>query len=413
MYEPDAAAAWCRELTPEKVQTNRDAKPPLTTDDFFLTVDIGGGTIDVTGHQILKNGRMKRVNLPHGEIYGGTIVNEAFKVFLAKEIVDDVNFSSYLSGSDSKENRAELLGLVYVEFEKTKKLFTAESKDAKYNVLLPPSFVETYAAQLRSLQKASISSGACAAYVRRTQYLEISNEKMSSFFEPNIKKVHECINRAKDDIIQNHGDKLKIIYLVGGFGGCHYIGLNIRATYGSDSTKVLIPANPELAVVRGACEYHEKNIVEEADATYGIETCIEFDVNNPVHCNGHKVVADNGTEFCEKLFQPFVHIRDKLEQGFIYTGSYLPLRKGQNNVTFVLYSTDEEYVNYTYGRDGKCLIPSATITIENKSKEQKKVEFVLDFSSTEIQVYARFEHSGERVKASVDFLSTLNKFEEI
>ena len=412
VYEPDAAAAWCRELTTDKVEHHPDIQGPFITDDFFLTVDIGGGTIDVTGHQILKNSRMKRVNLPHGEIYGGSIVNEAFKTFLGKEVANDPFFTSYLSGSNVRENRAELLKLVYVEFESTKQVFTRDSTVPTFVVQLPTVFAETYMEELKPFQKKNTNSE--VVYIQRGQKLRLSSRIMKSFFQPNLEKVYECIDRAKTDIRNEHSDMLKVIYLVGGFGGCDYVASNIRSHYKDDNFKVIVPANPQLAVVRGACEYHEKNILEDADATYGIETCTIYDGKNQVHVSGKRRVSDDGTElYCEKLFQPIVQIGQKLEQDHVYVSSYLPLKKDQDNVTFFLYSTKREYVDYTYGHKSDCLNPIATVCIQNKARLQKKVELLLDFSSTEIQVYAQFEHSKERVNASVDFLSALNKFEDI
>ena len=409
VFEPDAAATVCQGLTPDNVKSIADAIPPLTTNECFLTIDIGGGTIDVTGHQILDNQRMKRVDLPHGEVYGGTAVNESFKVWLSEDIVNDTSFNAYLLAGEGVENRAELLGLIYVGFEEAKKRFADNYNDATvahFSVTLPTSFAEKYDEKLMLYANADISKGDSIAYKSRTQNLYISKEKMAVFFEQSIKKIYKCIDRVRD--AQNCSDKLKIL---GGFGGCPYIASTIRTKY--DAVKVIVPTDQELAVVKGACEYHEKDIFENADATYGIETCVEYDKNNPIHVNGELRKNDDGKELSEKLFQPFIQKGDQLDKKSVYIGQYLPLKRDQTTVTFFLYSTLKPYVNYTYGQDGDCLTPIATITIENKGRCQKKVEFVLDFSGTEIQVYAGFEHNGERVKASVDFLSSFSKFELI
>ena len=51
---------------------------------------------------------------------------------------------------------------------------------------------------------------------------------MKEFFEPNLIAIRGCI----DDALENVGrDNVKIIYLVGGFGGCRYITSCIQHCY--------------------------------------------------------------------------------------------------------------------------------------------------------------------------------------
>lgn len=289
---------------------------------------------------------------------------------------------------------------MYNRFEQTKKIFTANDQLEQYIVALPTSFVEKYLSELQQIQ--TVDDG--FSFKGRTKRLSISNKKMNSFFDTSVGKVRECIEKAKNGIQAD----LKIIYLVGGFGGCKYMANNIRSHFAFGGVRVIVPIRPDLAVVRGACQYHDRNILEKSDATYGIETCAEYDETNPVHVRGKTRVSSDGKKFCDKLFQPFVEIGNKLEQDQVYIGSYLPLDKEQSTVSFSLYSTWKKSVDYTDGEDGNFLTQSAIVNIDNKRREKKKIEFMLDFSGIEIQVFARFEGSSERMKACVDFLSTLN-----
>lgn len=404
VYEPDGAAAWCRDLTPDKAQ-GPDAKPPLTTDDYFLTVDVGGGTIDVTGHQMLENGRMKRVQLPCGDLYGGTTVNERFKIFLQSDkVLDDPHFSKYLSGQSVNDNRAEFMGLVYVKFEWSKKVFTQDTSQEFYVVEIPNTFYIAYEMKFKDMRKAERDKNGFY-YNKRTQQLSISRLTMSTFFEPSLHKIEECIDRSIAEI--SKPAKLKIIYLVGGFGGCKYVSEKIRSKYGrNDNLRVIVPHNPAQSIVLGACQYHKKKIFEKADATYGIETCMEYDETNKVHVNGKKRKTLSGEEFCENLFQPYIQIGDELKPDQVYMGEFLPIEESQSTIGFDLYRTDQVYADYT---DELTLIAKISIACQ----KNQKVEFVLDFSGTEIQVFAYQEYNSKRVNASVDFLSTLNKFENL
>ena len=422
VYEPDAAAAWCKQLNEEDVRTWDDRLvDPVTTDNFFLTIDVGGGTIDVTAHQVLDGGRMKRVNIPHGEVYGGTIVNQAFETFLEREVVHDCNFSKYLSGPNKNENAAELFGLVYSEFEKTKIIF-AENNDGKENsfmVQLPFTFTVTYQSSLKRFQSNDIEKGHDIAYKCRTKQLELSSRKIDSFLIPNIKKLHECITRARDAVITEYGDKFEIFYLVGGFGGCKRLVDEVEKAYKSKSLKVLVPTSHDLAVVRGACVYYDHQILSSADATYGFAISSTFDPANPVHAKATTYINDDGVKKCDNLFQPVVQIGQELRDGQVFVGNdYTPPRENATHVSINIYSTEEEYVNFIDKDDRKKLHHSAELTVDvsdgmHLPRCKRLIDVLFDFNGIEIKVYARFRHNEKRVNASIDFLSTLNKFDNI
>ncbi len=424
MYEPDAAAAWCRQLTDKDVRTCDDAAPPVTTTRFFLTIDVGGGTIDVTAHQVLPAGRMKRVNIPRGVVYGGTLINEAFRTFLENEVFGDPDFSQYfLSGSaDIAENIAEMLGLVYLEFERTKKVFAENPEKGIYSVQLPFSLFQIYRSSLNEFKHNDLEKGHDVAFKPRTHQLYLSSRKMSSFFWPNLEKLHECISCARDTIVQEHEDQFEIFYLVGGFGGCQFIADDVRKQYkatNNSSLKVLVPLHHDLAVVRGACIYHNQKVVTSADATYGVEVCKRFDSKNPVHkkCQIY-VTDDKGKKHCTSLFKPIVQKGDELNDGFVFTDVYCPLKENQSSLSFNVYSTELDYVDYTSGQCSKDLTKLATVHIDisegmHLPLGERLVDLSLNFNGIEIAIYAHMHHTGKRVNASMDFLSTLDKFDVI
>ncbi len=418
VYEPDAAAAWCKQLSEEDVRTSDDAAPPVTTDNFFLTIDVGGGTIDVTGHQVLPNGRMKRVNIPHGEVYGGAIINQAFQKYLEKEVVDDCNFSRYLSSKDKAENEAELYGLIYHEFERTKITFAESNPGSEscFMVQLPFQFSTIYKRSLQRFKAKNIDKGHDVAYKQRTQQLQISRQKMISFFNPNMTKLHECITRAKDAIVQKYGNKFEIFYLVGGFGGCQYVADDICKCYKSDLLKVLIPSNHDLAVVRGACVYYDKDILLSADATYGLGKSMKYDSSNPVHSRGSKVISDAGVILCNHLFQPIVQIGQDFENDSVFVDCLIPFDASDTSAEISIYSGSVDYVDFT--TDKQSLKKLATLTLDisegmHLPVDERFLDVLFDFNGIEIKVYARYRYNDRRVNASIDFLSTFNKFDNI
>jgi hypothetical protein len=51
---------------------------------FFL--NIKGGTIDITIHEVLRTGNLKELHKASGGAWGGTKVDEAFEAFLSEII---------------------------------------------------------------------------------------------------------------------------------------------------------------------------------------------------------------------------------------------------------------------------------------------------------------------------------------
>ena len=421
VFEPEAAATWCKHLTSDSVRDCGEATGLLTTDGCFLTVDIGGGTIDVTAHQVERDGRMKVYNLPCGKICGGTTVNQAFRTFLGKEIVHDEAFTKYLSGNDGFMRDAELLGLLDDKFEETKKEFAdSSSNDTNYYAVeMPPSFLTIYEDELQTFKQKSIDDGDDVEYDECGGQLCVSERVMQNLFAYCLEEIKQCTDETMDAI----GKRVDIIYLVGGFGGCRYIAEHMRLHY-HGKVIVIIPVEQELAVVRGACLQHRDGVLREADATYGIGTNVPFDELNHIHRNGEQYIDSDGRRWCANLFQPYIQIHDGLDPDHVYITTFT----GSANKTILrvnLYSTLKTTVHYIRDQNGSkphSLRHLGWLNIEHNVKladgkdlhwSKRRLEVVLDFSSIEILVHARFVDNGKRVKASADFLSTLKKIENL
>ena len=358
---------------------------------------------------------MKMHNRLHGRVHGGTVVNEAFKTFLAKDVVHDQNYPKYLI---SKTREVELFGLVYTKFEETKKSFT-DNSDSKFgSVELRESFTITYQSQLQVL-KNPISKGADLQYMASVGMLRFSARIMETFLTSCLENILKCI----DETIASVGVKVDMMYLVGGFGGCPYIAKHIRSRF--QRIKVFVPQDHELAVVRGACVFHSEGVLRTADATYGVDGSRTFDEDNPVHLMGEKITNSEGKVNCNHLFYPYVQIGDVLNPALMYLTVFTPFDVKDTSARFNLYSTKETYTHFVREKNGqltKGMRQLGWIDIDysmgmHLPHYERKMEIFLDFSSVEILVYARFVYNKDKdpiiCKISTDFLSTLEKVEKI
>ena len=407
VFEPEAAAVTCMELETDPF-INRPGP-----NDCYLTVDIGGGTIDLTAHQVCEDGTLKILDIPHGQVYGGTEVNKKFKEFMGKYVFCDSEFRRYLEGDECKERCAVLFGFINQYFEVAKKTFGSDINDgtqsdsSPYVLSVPSSLVEVYKEELNAI-KGGIHD---VSYRRSNQTISVSKRKMKEFFEPNVTVIKECIENALEKVGR---DVVKIIYLVGGFGGCRYITRYIQQYY--PDLSVVRPLEPEYAVAKGACLFHKKKVLRIADATYGTRIAVKYDVNNPAHKPAYKLVVGSH-EYCNNLFQPYIHKGDEIKPDIGYSYRFVPIYENQTTISFTLYSTPDHYIDHVKKEDGSLpdkleQIGSLKVDISSGlhfSLEERKVQLVLDFSSTEIRAYGWFIHDKDKipVKATCDFLSTI------
>ena len=259
VFEPEAVSTYC------KYNTDID----LSTNECFLTVDIGGGTIDITANQLHPDGSIKILDVPHGRVYGGTMVNQEFKKFLEKDIVCDPGFSRYLRKDNFyNQHCAELYAIIEDNFDLVKKRFGSENEygaslDGFHTVQVPSSFAEVYQVNLQSHQGQKIGGSTHVSYKKSLLNLSISKEKMKTFFEESIRLTKQCINEVLAEVGHHN---VKVLFLVGGFGGCRYIATALENHY--RRMKVLCPQDPQYAVARGACLFPKMKFFRVVDATY-------------------------------------------------------------------------------------------------------------------------------------------------
>ena len=414
VFEPEAAAAWCMNLSLYDVRDTSNMSESLSTEECFLTVDVGGGTIDITAHQMDVDKKMYVFNLPHGKVYGGSLVNEAFMTFLDDKIGNG-SHKYFLSAPDGRLRKADFQALKNEEFENAKKRFAEDEDRDYYTVRLPVPYVKEYRHRLERYQQ-TIEDGASLQYIDRVQQLRISKATMKDLMMGCLFQIKECIDNAIEFIKRDP----KILYLVGGFGGCQCVARYIRDAYKDQGIRVIIPHNPDLAVVRGACLYFKNKPIRMADATYGTACKLPYNEDNPVHRQGERV-AGTDRDYCKSLFKPFVHVEEHLDPNYAYKTYYSPIREDQETMRLILYSLKERYADFVEVNGemhpemrmlGWLIIDLTTML--DLPMDQRQVELLIDFSSVEITINAHYiDHRVEkRLKTTTDFLSTKEKLED-
>ena len=385
--------------------------PIIKRPSEYMVIDIGGGTVDITAH-IEVDGGIVVENIPSGNAWGGTQVNEAFSKLL-QGIVNDPGFSKFLDTEEQSQRMASLNNMFYNEFEKQKVLF-GQCKTEEIAISLPKMVVSFYG---KVLAKAVTKMSGIEYDEDINDTLYIDKEVVESrLFGPALDGIIECTLEA----IEENEYKVNTFYLAGGFGGCKYVHEKVTAAieeaYNSKgrSCTVLVPPTPHLAVATGAAMWRknpEKIKARRSDATYGIGVTATFDDDR--HDEHYKFYNEEQQKhMCSDVFDVFLEKGELAKADEVITASITPARQSQTSMRFRIYSTPDlgvQYIEDKNGRSNVTTIGQLVIDVpnpDNLPKNVRIVDIMMDFSGTEIQAKAKYRVTGKEVKTVCDFLFT-------
>ena len=412
--EPESAAIFCQKMSQKQLASYCQVDAPFTASSYLI-VDIGGGTIDISAHCLVRNPQthIRVVHPPTGNDNGGSRVNREFRLFL-ENLVSDNGFKHFLSTSDdavNAKNTAHLNVLLNENFERQKKIFGEKedtSDTSKLSIELPYEFLEIYHSDLTA---GIADRGECRVQLVG-QDLRISCELMGRFFEPIKNGIVKCISQTLMEV----DEQIEKIYLVGGFGGCKYIARAIQDHFRSRNLKCIVPVEPAYAVVRGAVLYKQNSEVIESrkiDATYGI-ACSQTFIEG-LHDPKHRKVNDDGEFKCYSLFSTILERGDVVGNAEVFVATYYPVSHNQTGMDIEFYSSQQKDIFYVTGEWGKNnrkhratveKIGDIVISMPDPTGDKKRaVDVTFNFSHTEIQVKVFDRTSKTEVKTVLDFLT--------
>ena len=214
--EPESAALYSQEMVGGQIASDPSTAIIKRPSDYMV-IDAGGGTIDITAHAEVDDDIVVE-NIPTGNAWGGTQVNEAFSKML-QNLVNDPGFSIFLASSDRSQQMAALNKIFYREFEDQKLLF-GQGKTNEISISLPSKFAKIYneALEKEAMKMTGID------YEDDTLYID-KEVVESQLFGPALDGIIKCTLEA----IEKNKYKVNAFYLVGGFGGCKYVHEKVTA----------------------------------------------------------------------------------------------------------------------------------------------------------------------------------------
>ncbi|KAF8245501.1 actin-like ATPase domain-containing protein [Wilcoxina mikolae CBS 423.85] len=217
--EPESAAVYAL----KEIQANA-----LKKGDTFIVCDAGGGTVDLIAYKILQMEplRLDEIVSGCGDLCGSVFLDQAFEQYMRGVVGDKL--------IDDLKPRSKHVMMQSWE-ESVKFAFGNMTEEDEYYVNVPG---------MRDDEDNNIEDG-CHTMERNA---------VERIFDPVVDKIIDLVEEQVV-AVQQKGEDVGAILLVGGFGSSEYLLKRLRDKYfGWSSTKlpVLQPPNARTAVVRGA-----------------------------------------------------------------------------------------------------------------------------------------------------------------
>ncbi|XP_077157425.1 heat shock 70 kDa protein 12B isoform X2 [Paroedura picta] len=410
--EPEAASIYCRKLRLNqlidlsyKPQANGLASDlPIDSSfrqgDRYIVADCGGGTVDLTVHQIEQpQGTLKELYKASGGPYGAVGVDLAFEKLLCQIFGED-----FIATFKAKRPAAWVD--LTIAFEARKRT-AAPHRSSPLNISLPFSFVDFY----RKHRGQNVETALKRSSVNLVKWssqgmLRISSEAMNELFQPTVCQI---INHIDELMRKPEVQGVKLLFLVGGFAESAILQHAVQSAF-SGICRVIIPQDVGLTILKGAVLFGlDPTIVRvrRLPLTYGVGVLNKFvEGKHPQE----KLLVKEGKKWCTDVFEKFVSVDQSVALGEVVQRSYCPARAGQRKIIINVYCCATDDVVYiTDPGVRKC----GTISLDleelegpgSPKRSRREIRASMQFGDTEIKVTAMDVRTAKTVRASIDFLS--------
>ncbi|KAK4830194.1 hypothetical protein QYF61_009261 [Mycteria americana] len=370
--EPEAASLWCKQLPQEGfISENSDKKKFEDSPGIqYVVVDCGGGTIDITVHEIQENHYLKELHKAAGGGWGGNRVDENFTDFL-KKIFDDGVWDEYV-----KSHPTELQHMMY-NFSLQKCSASREEVyiHCYYNLTRVAACKKDISHFFKKVEGAVWCDGV----------IMITYEKMKSFFDYSIKNI---IGTLREILDKPEMATVQYILLVGGFASSIILRDAIHQAF-SKNYHILCPLEAQVAIAKGAVLFgvNPHSVASRVSArTYGVAVTAKFD--GAIH-DFHKlrVSKADGYMYCTDLFKKLVGIEESVNINKVAHYDFYPTEPDQTEVCFSFYCTEKQDAQYIDEKGmewlGSCIVPMPDTTLGKKRQLKMDIKFGLtEFKAT-------------------------------
>ena len=353
--------------------------------------------MDITVHEVNAiDGHILEKHCPSGGLFGGIHVDKEFEKLMAKAFGEDfiTKFKDqFPSDWQTIMNRFE-----------THKRAEEDVDNEEISIPLPLNFMKSCYHEIGDnddaintriwrhfFEKVSVSS----------DYLNITMETLGDLHRPIVTKITEHVKRL---LSKQSLEDVKTMFLVGGFSEAQFLRKEISRSF-SDK-RILIPQDPELAIIRGAVEFAQDPTLLRARVmgkTYGVNVCREFDPEK--HPRAKRLVLPHKV-YCRDIFRTLVKKGERIDIEESRTHTFNPINPDSTEISVGFYSTDQENAEFitdfgVVNENVEILIPTPDTT----KGLDRELRLDVKFGGTELKVQVTDVESGNVKTASIELVA--------
>ncbi|XP_017726739.1 PREDICTED: heat shock 70 kDa protein 12A isoform X3 [Rhinopithecus bieti] len=370
----------------------------LEEGDKYVVVDSGGGTVDLTVHQIrLPEGHLKELYKATGGPYGSLGVDYEFEKLLYKIFGEDFI-------EQFKIKRPAAWVDLMIAFESRKRA-AAPDRTNPLNITLPFSFIDYYKKfRGHSVEHALRKSNVDFVKWSSQGMLRMSPDAMNALFKPTIDSI---IEHLRDLFQKPEVSTVKFLFLVGGFAEAPLLQQAVQAAFG-DQCRIIIPQDVGLTILKGAVLFGlDPTVIKvrRSPLTYGVGVLNRYvEGKHPPE----KLLVKDGTRWCTDVFDKFISADQSVALGELVKRSYTPAKPSQLVIVINIYSSEHDNVSFiTDPGVKKCgtLRLDLTGTSGTTVPARREIQTLMQFGDTEIKATAIDIATSKSVKVGIDFLN--------
>uniref|UniRef100_A0A4W5JTV6 Heat shock 70 kDa protein 12A n=1 Tax=Hucho hucho TaxID=62062 RepID=A0A4W5JTV6_9TELE len=406
--EPEAASIYCRKLRLHQMidigtKTNQNGFSPtenvgagMIQGDRYVVVDCGGGTVDLTVHQIrLPEGHLKELYKASGGPYGSIGIDYEFEKLLCKifgpDFIDQFKIKRPAAWVD-----------LMIAFESRKRA-AAPDRTNPLNINLPFSFIDYYKKfRGHSVEHALRKSNVDFVKWSSQGMLRMNPDAMNALFKPTIDHI---IQHLTDLFEKPEVSDIKFLFLVGGFAESPLLQQAVQHMLQGRS-RIIIPHDVGLTILKGAVLFGlDPSVIKvrRSPLTYGVGVLNRYvEGKHPPD----KMLVKDGTRWCTDVFDTFITCDQSVALGETVKRSYTPAKPSQQVIVIHIYCSEKEGVGFI-SEPGvrKCGTLRLDVTGTESTVVRREIQTLMQFGDTEIRAMAVDVATSRTVKASIDFLS--------
>ncbi|XP_062569122.1 heat shock 70 kDa protein 12A-like [Saccostrea cucullata] len=393
--EPEAASMYCRKV-PVEISTQRDGAKQIASlpaGSKYLVLDLGGGTIDITAHEVTSDGGLKELHQASGGYYGGTCVNDEIMKFFKRL------FGGPVLMKLKEEYPGDYLDLMN-DIEMKKCTYSPKMNKEKITLRLPVTLLNAYREDTECEIEESLEHTTFAddVHVKRDK-MTISKKLFHTFFTNSVDNVVRIIK----EILDTPGmSDVSTLLAVGGYAESPLMTETLKTVFAHK--KVVIPTDPSLAVLKGAVIYgYEPEIIASRVCryTYGIAKQGIWQEGDP-ESKKLPQTTRKGLHWCDDVFDKHVEVGQVVKVGEFQEPKEYFAVEGQEMALLDFYASTQKNPRFVDEQGCTCVGSFVLDLSERNSRGNVLVR--IGVGGTELEVEAKEEKTGRVFKSYCNFL---------